>query len=130
MQSLEMTSGNSSTTLQFGTWKLLLGNKCGRVARGYSNCWRLWQLLEAAAIAGSCGNCWKLRQLLDAKATAGSCRGRAVIWLKMTFLFEFFFVFCTTPTNWDLRQKAVYFPIWPWGPIFLKILLFILGIFF
>ena len=36
------------TTSQFGTYKQLPGNKCGRVARGYGNCWRLRRLLEAA----------------------------------------------------------------------------------
>ena len=67
---MEMTSGNFETSL-FDTWKRLLGNKCGRVARDYSNCWRLRRLLEAAA-------------------TAGSCRGLPVkpaMWQKMLFLF-------------------------------------------
>ena len=55
------------------TWEqlpsLALGNECGRVARGYSNCWRLQRLLEAvamleaAATAGSCGDCWKLQRV-------------------------------------------------------------------
>ena len=57
------------------TWKqlpsLALGNECGRVSRGYSNCWRLQRLLEATATVGSCGNCWKLRRLLEA---ATGCR--------------------------------------------------------
>ena len=47
MQSLETTSGDLETTSQFGTYKRLLGNECGRVARGYANCSWLWQLLEA-----------------------------------------------------------------------------------
>ena len=47
MQSLETTSSDSKMTSLFGTWKLLSGNECGRVARGYGNCWRLWRLLEA-----------------------------------------------------------------------------------
>ena len=49
-------------------------------------------------------------------ATVGSCDGlpaRPAIWWKMLFLFNYFF--CTTPTNWDLRQKAVYFPARPFG---------------
>ena len=39
-----MTSGDSETTSQFGTWKQLLGYECGRVARGYGNCWKLRQV--------------------------------------------------------------------------------------
>ena len=31
-----------------------LGNECRRVASGYSNCWRLWQLLEAAVGCRQC----------------------------------------------------------------------------
>ena len=49
MQSLKMTSGDSEMTSQFHTWKLLTGNECRRVARGYSNGWRLRRLLEAVA---------------------------------------------------------------------------------
>ena len=60
MRLLEMTSGDLERTSEFGTWKQLLGNECRRVARGYSNCWRLLRLLEALATAGSSGNCWKL----------------------------------------------------------------------
>ena len=48
MWSLEMTSGDSDMTSQFGTWKQLLVNECGRVARGYGNCWKLlWVAAEA-----------------------------------------------------------------------------------
>ena len=49
MRTLETTSGDLETTSQFGTWKQLPGNKCGRVAGGYGNCWRLRRLLDAAA---------------------------------------------------------------------------------
>ena len=49
MQSLEMTSGDSEMTSQFGTWKQLPGNEWGE------SCQRLQQLLEVAATAGSCG---------------------------------------------------------------------------
>ena len=41
MRSPEMTSSDLEITYQFGTWKRLLGNECGRVSRGYSNCWKL-----------------------------------------------------------------------------------------
>ena len=44
--------------------------------------------------------------------TVGSCDGllaRPAIWRKMLFLFNCYF-FRTTPTNRDLREKAVYFP--------------------
>ena len=54
-----------------------------------------------------------------AAATVGSCDGlpeRPTIWLKMLFLFWLCFFFCTTPTNRDLRQKAVYFPARFGGP--------------
>ena len=51
MRSLEITSGDLETTSQFGTWKRLSGNKCGRVARGYGNCWRLrWVASKARNI--------------------------------------------------------------------------------
>ena len=48
MRSLEMTSGDSEMTFQFGTWKRLLGNECERVAR-------LRHLLDVAATTESCG---------------------------------------------------------------------------
>ena len=81
---LEMTSGDMETTSQFGTWKRLPGNECGGVARGYSNCWKLWRLLEAAT----------------------GCRRGSQYDRKCSFYFYFFH---TTPTNRDLSQKAVYF---------------------
>ena len=92
------------------TWKqlpnLALGNECGRVSRGYSNCWRLQRLLEGTATVGSCGNCWKLRRLLEA---ATGCRRGPQHDGKCSFYFNSYF-FRTTPTHRDLRQKAVYFP--------------------
>ena len=62
MRSLETTSSDLEQLPS-----LALGNECGRVSRGYSNCWRLQQLLEAAATVGSCSDCWKLRRLLEAE---------------------------------------------------------------
>ena len=89
MQSLEMTSGDLETTSQFGTWKRLPGNECGRVTIGYSNFWRLRQMLEAE-------EGWWRDQQYDRKCS---------------FYFNCYF-FRTTPTNQDFRQKAVYFPMW------------------
>ena len=89
MRSLEMTSGDLETTSQFGPWKLIPGNKCGRVARGYSNCWRLQRLLEAAT----------------------GCRWGPQYDGKCSFYFNCYF-FSTTRTKEDLRLKAVYFPAW------------------
>ena len=48
MQSLQTTSGDLETTSQFGTWKQLPGTECGRVVRGYSNCWKLWRVAGEA----------------------------------------------------------------------------------
>ena len=97
MQSLETTSGDFETTSEFGTLKRLLGNKCERVSRGYSNCWRFQQLLEAAATVGSCGNCWKLRRV------AGEDRNMTEN--ALSILIVIFFIHLKT--NRDLRQKAV-----------------------
>ena len=92
------------------TWKqlpsLALGNECGRVSRGYCNCWRLQRLLEATATVGSYGNCWKLRRLLVAVT---GCRRGPQYDGKCSFYFNSYF-FRTTPTNRVPRQKAVYFP--------------------
>ena len=60
---------------------------------------RLQQLLEVAATVGSYGHCWKLRRLLEARNITENA---------LSILIVIFF--CTTPTNRDLRQKAVYFP--------------------
>ena len=60
----------------------------------------------AAVTVGSCGDSWKLRRQLEAAATAGSCDGYDG---KCSFYFNCSF-FRTTPTNRDLREKAVYFP--------------------
>ena len=53
MRSLETTPGDSETTFQFGASKQLLENECGRVARGYGNCWSLQRLMEAVV------GCWR-----------------------------------------------------------------------
>ena len=95
MRSLETTSGDLETTSQFGTWK-----------RMWESFQRLQQLLEVAATVGSYGNCWKLRRLLE--AATGCHRGQQYDG-KCSFYFNSYF-FRTTPTNRDLRQKAVYFP--------------------
>ena len=87
MQSLETTSGDLETTSKFGTWKWLLWNECGRVARGHSDCWGLQRLLEAAT----------------------GCRQGPQYNRKCSFYFNCYFSH-TTSTNRDLRQKAVYFP--------------------
>ena len=68
--------------------------------------------LEKRHLAFAVANC--VFNLRFAAATAGSCVGLLVmpaIWRKMLFLVCYFFR--TTPTNWDLREEAVYFP--PWG---------------
>ena len=77
----------------------------GTTVGSYGNCWKLEQLLEAAATVGSSGNCWKLWQLLEA---ATGCQRGLQYDGKCSFYFNYFF--CTTPTNRDLRQKAIYFP--------------------
>ena len=53
-----------------------------------------------------CGICWKLQRLLEA---ATGCQRGPQYDRKCSFYFNCYF-FCTTPTNRDLRQKAVYFP--------------------
>ena len=78
---------------------LALGNECGRVSRGYSNCWRLQRLLEATVTIGSCGDCWKLRRV------AGEARN-----MMENVLFILIVIFPYNSINRDLRQKAVYFP--------------------
>ena len=95
MRSLETTSADLETTSQFGTWK--------RMQESFQ---RLEQLLEVAATVGSYGNCWKLRRLLE---SATGCRRGPQYDGKCSFYFNSYF-FRTTPTNRDLRQKAVYFP--------------------
>ena len=95
MRSLETTSGDLETTSQFGTWKWMRESFQG-----------LQQLLEVAVTVGSYGDCWKLRWLLE--AAAGCWRGPQYDG-KCSFYFNCYF-FRTTPTNRDLRQKAVYFP--------------------
>ena len=52
------------------------------------------------------GDCWKLRHLLEA---AMGCRQGPQYDRKCFFYFNYYF-FCTTPTNQDIRQKAVHFP--------------------
>ena len=74
---------------------------------------RLQQLLEVAVAVGSCGNCWKLRWLLEAVT---GCRRGPQYDRKCSFYFNCYF-FCTTPTNQNLRQKAVYFSARPQSPI-------------
>ena len=96
MRSLETTSGDLETTSQFGTWKRMRDSFKG-----------LQQLLEVAATVGSYGDCWKLRRLLE--AATGCWRGPQYD-RKCSFYFHCYF-FLTTPTNWDLRQKAVIFSI-------------------
>ena len=95
MRSLEMTSGDLETTSEFGTWK-----------RMRESLQRLQQLLEVAATVGSYGDCWKLRRLLEAEM--GYLQGPQYDG-KCSFDFNCSFL-RTTPTNRDLRQKAVYFP--------------------
>ena len=56
------------------------------------------------------GDCWKLRRLLEA---ATDCQQGPQYDGKCSFYFNCYF-FPYTPTNRDLRQKAVYFPAW--GP--------------
>ena len=59
-------------------------------------------------------SCQRLQQLLEVAATAGSCRAspaRPQYDEKCSFYFNCSF-FLTTPTNRDLRQKAVYFLMW------------------
>ena len=60
----------------------------------------------AAATVGSCGDSWKLQRQMEA---ATGCRQGPQYEGKCSFYFNYYF-FCTTPTNRDLRQKAVCFP--------------------
>ena len=53
-----------------------------------------------------CGNCWMVRQRLEA---AKGCRQSPQYDGKCSFYLNCYF-FCTSPTNQDLREKAVYFP--------------------
>ena len=57
---------------------------------------------------GSSGDCWKLRWLLEA---ATGYQQSPQHDRKYSFYFNCYY-FCTTPTNRDLRLKAVYFPVW------------------
>ena len=57
---------------------------------------------------GSYGDSWKLRRQLE--AATGCWRGQHYDG-KCSFYFNSYF-FRTTPTNRDLREKAVYFPPW------------------
>ena len=101
MRSLEITSGALETTSQFGTWKQLIKNECGRVSRGYSNCWRLQWLLEATATVGSCGDRWKLRRV------AGKAHNMTENALSVLI---FIFSVQLQQTVTSDRKKAVYFP--------------------
>ena len=53
-----------------------------------------------------CGNCWTLRRRLEA---ATGCRRGPQYDGKCSFYLNCYF-FRTSPTNRDLREKAVYFP--------------------
>ena len=53
-----------------------------------------------------CGNCWMLRRRLEA---ATGCRRGPQYDGKCSFYLNCYF-FRTSPTNRDLREKAVYFP--------------------
>ena len=53
-----------------------------------------------------CGNCWMLRRRLEA---ATCCRRGLQYDGKCSFYLNCYF-FRTSPTNRDLREKAVYFP--------------------
>ena len=53
-----------------------------------------------------CSNCWMLRRRLEA---ATGCRQGPQYDGKCSFYLNCYF-FCTSPTNRDLREKAVYFP--------------------
>ena len=65
----------------------------------------LLNLRFATATVGSYSVCWKPRRLLEA---ATGCRQGPQYDGKCSFYFNYFF--CTTPINWNLRQKAIYFP--------------------
>ena len=65
--------------------------------------------MEVAATVGGRSNCWQLWRLLEAATGYQRCPQYDKI---CSFSFNCYF-FCTTPTNRGLRQKAVYFPMWP-----------------
>ena len=69
--------------------KLIPGNECGRVARGYGNCWRLLQLLKATA------DCWQCPQYDR----------------KCSFHVNYFSTQLQQTETSDTGQKAVYFLI-------------------
>ena len=66
------------------------------------------ELPEVTATVRGCGDCWMLQRLLEA---AEDCLRGPQYDGKCSLYFNCYFS-RTTPTNQDLRQKAVYFPIW------------------
>ena len=69
------------------------------------------QLPIVYSVWGLLRHCWTLRRWLE--AATGSWWGPQYDG-KCSFYFNFYF-FRTTPTNWDLREKAIYFPSWMEG---------------
>ena len=68
----------------------------------------------AAVTVGSNGDCGKLRRI------AGEAHN--VTKNALSILIVLFF--CTTPTNLDLRQKVVYFPVWVVHTILTRVVFF------
>ena len=74
------------------------------------------QLPIVYLIWGLLRHCWTLRRWLEA---AADCWRGPQHDGKCSFYFKCYF-FHTTPTNRDLREKAVYFP--PWSPRFIPLI--------
>ena len=93
------------STIQ-STWAEAAGLGRCHLVFAVANCLLIGRF--ATVTVGSYGDCWKLRRLLEA---ATGCQQGQQYDGKFSFYFNCYF-FHTTPTNQDLRQKAVYFPAW------------------